>query len=87
MSDTKVVLGDPAPAQKETPPMNWRNKLSILGMFCILVGVFIGAASKEAAGAAPKFLGIAGGVLIAISIVAAVINAVSSRLISGKGSG
>jgi hypothetical protein len=85
MSDTKITLGNQAGTGKETPASKWRNTLAIAGMFCIMAGVFVGAASKEAGGVAAKFLAIAGALLIAISIVTAAINAVSSRLNRGKG--
>jgi len=85
MSDTKITPGDQAGMGKEAPASNWRNRLAIAGMFCIMVGVFVGAASKEVGGGAPKLLAIAGALLIAISLVAGIINLVSSRLNRGKG--
>jgi len=85
MSDTKVTLGDQASTGKEASASNWRNTLAMAGMFCIMVGVFVGAASKEVGGVAPKVLAIAGALLIAISLVAGIINFVSSRLNRGKG--
>jgi hypothetical protein len=85
MSDTKISPSGQAGLSREAPASNWRRILGMAGMFCIMVGVFVGAASKEVGGVAAKLLATAGVLLIAISLVAAIINVVSSRLNRGKG--
>lgn len=62
---------------------NWRNTLLGVGMFLIIIALFVGAATKEAGGVAPKLILTAGFGVMAVSILATIIKAVKSKMNGG----
>lgn len=68
---------------REASVSDWRTTLVGIGIFCIIAAVFVGAMSKGAGGIAPKLLATAGSLILGISIVWTIINAVLSRLHRG----
>lgn len=84
MSDTKISPSGQAGLSREAPAASWRSNLLGVGVVCMFVALFVGAAAKEAAGVIPKLLLLAGLLMIAISTVAGIIHFVASKLNRGK---
>jgi hypothetical protein len=85
MSDAKIRPSGQAGLSKDAPASSWRNKLLGVGVACMFVALFVGAAAKEAAGVVPRLLLLAGLLMLAISTVAGIIQSLASKLNRGKG--
>ncbi|OGB91522.1 MAG: hypothetical protein A2Z31_02575 [candidate division NC10 bacterium RBG_16_65_8] len=68
---------------KEPTAPNWRNTLLGVGMFLIIIALFVGAATKEAGGVAPKLILTLGFGVMAVSIVATIVNSIKSKMNGG----
>lgn len=79
MAEVKTGLGGQQGLRKAAPGSRWRNAFMATGFFCLLVSLFLGATMKEAAGVLPKFIFLAGIVLIAISGIGALIGRISHK--------
>jgi len=87
MSESKgpnLSLSDQQEKGKEPTAPNWRNTLLGVGMFLIIIALFVGAATKEAGGVAPKLILTLGFGVMAVSIVATIVNSIKSKLNSGN---
>ncbi len=83
MADIKVGIGNQETLTTAAPGSKWRNVTLSLGFFSILLALFIGAAMKEGKSLAPKYLALTGLALIAISVVASLINWISRKANGG----
>lgn len=85
MSDAKIRPSGQAGMSKEAPAASWRNNLLGVGVVCMFVALFVGAAAKEAAGVIPKLFLLAGLLMLAISTVAGIVHSLASKLNRSKG--
>jgi hypothetical protein len=72
----------PEKSNEPTTP-SWRNTLLGAGMFLIIIALFVGAATKEAGGMAPKIILTAGLGVMAVSIIATIVNSIKTRMSGG----
>lgn len=86
MSETKgpnLSLSNQPEKSKESPTQNWRSTLLGVGMFLIIIALFVGAATKEAGGVAPKLILTLGFGVMAVSIVGTIVNSIKSKINGG----
>ena len=70
--------------KKDASPPNWRSTLLGVGMFTIIVALFVGAASKDAAGLAPKIIGAIGLSMMVVAILANIAKSVLAKMNAGR---
>jgi len=75
-----VTSGSDFPATPPTAPHNWRSVTVGLGLFCLVAGLFLAAAFKEAL--LPKVVAIGGVVFL---VVGGVASAITSRSRASNG--
>lgn len=78
-----LTVGNKPEKSKEPTTPNWRNTLLGAGMFLIIIALFVGAATKEAGGIAPKLILMAGFGVMAVSIIATIVNSIKSKMNGG----
>jgi hypothetical protein len=79
-------IGAPAtPGQAvERGPMTWRQTLIGIGMFSLVIALFVAIGLKESGALAGKVLGGIGLAMITVGLVANVIHAISSKVKGGR---
>ena len=85
MSNTKIHPGDKPPPAMQARAPSWRSSLVGIGVVCTIGAMFVGAASKGAAGPLPRVLAIAGVLLVAAAVAMKIMAGVSTTLNRRKG--
>ena len=85
MSDIKLVHGEIEATEKKATEFGWRQATLGIGVFFLVVSLFMSAGAKGSLGRLPAYVACLGIVLLAVPMVAGVIDRLSSKKGGGKG--
>ncbi len=85
MSDIKLTHGESEATEKKAPEIGWRQTTLGAGVFLLVVSLFVSAGAKGSLGRLPAYVACLGIVLVAVPIVAGVLDRLFAKISGGKG--
>jgi hypothetical protein len=79
MSDIKLTHGEIEATEKKAPEFGWRQATLGVGVFLLVVSLFMSAGAKGSLGRLPAYVACLGIVLLAVPMVAGVMDRLSSK--------